>query len=141
MLDILVDVMPFARYIQVTDIWPTDVWLAERHLASIHLADRHLANRHLTNRHLANIYLANRHLTNRHLAIFKTLTFLCSLQMVRVRVLHYKRLERLAMEKHSSLLGPIYKLRKNEVLWMLPLFFDLFLWHSLLLSLSFISFN
>jgi hypothetical protein len=50
--------------------------------------------------------------------LFTTLHFLCNLWMDSKLVLLYIRLERLAMDKDSSLLGPFVSYRENYVLWI-----------------------
>ncbi len=61
-------------------------------------------------------------------AAFTTLHFLCNLRMGPIaRVLHYTRVERLAMDKHSSLLDSLINCEDNEVLRIWPLVFLSFL--------------
>jgi hypothetical protein len=51
--------------------------------------------------------------------VFTTLIFFVTYHWTQqARVLHYTRLERLARDKHSSLLGPFVSYEENEVLWI-----------------------
>ncbi len=46
----------------------------------------------------------------------KCVIILADTYIIYVRVLHYTRLERLASDKHSSILGPFMSYEENEVL-------------------------